>query len=219
MKIGGSLCSSPALPAVMRHLARQARRRRLLVVPGGGPFADAVRRAWKRRGLGLAAAHRMALLAMDQYGLLLCDLEKRAVAAADPARARRVARAGKLPVFLAAERVSAARDLPASWDVTSDSVAAWTARREGAARLVLVKSVPVRGARRVAREEFAALARGGIVDRYFERALPRALECYIADGRRGRVPIPGEPAPARRRAQRSRSPAGSSPRRRRRARR
>ena len=34
-------------------------------------------------------------------------------------------------------------DLPASWDVTSDSIAAWVARRTGAGRLVLVKAVAI----------------------------------------------------------------------------
>jgi aspartokinase-like uncharacterized kinase len=219
VKVGGSLCFSAALPAVVRHLARQARRRRLLVVPGGGPFADAVRRAWRRRGLSLAAAHRMALLAIDQYGLLLRDLDRRSVATADPAEARRAARAGRLAILLAADRAAAASELPSSWDVTSDSVAAWVARREGAARLVLVKSVSA-PARRIGRREVRALARRGVVDRHLERALPGRVECWVVDGRSGRVPIPKGSAPEPPRARRSRSRAdGRPPRRRRRARR
>src|SRR5579859_6000800 len=45
--------------------------RRLLIVPGGGPFADAVREVDRRMGLSNEAAHWMAVLAMDQVAYLI----------------------------------------------------------------------------------------------------------------------------------------------------
>jgi aspartokinase-like uncharacterized kinase len=53
-------------------------------------------------------------------------------------------------------------DIPESWEMTSDSLAAWLARKIGAARLVLVKST-------AAPRPFdpAALAELGLVDRLF----------------------------------------------------
>jgi hypothetical protein len=85
IKVGGSLGAAPtALRRLMETLGRAARRQRLVVVPGGGSFADEVRRADRRFGLGDSAAHWMAILAMDQYAHLLAEL---APGAADDGRA------------------------------------------------------------------------------------------------------------------------------------
>ena len=46
----------------------------MLVVPGGGPFADAVRAVDEQVGLDDATAHALALRAMDQLGVLLRPL-------------------------------------------------------------------------------------------------------------------------------------------------
>ena len=46
LKVGGSLSRGDSLPTLCRRLAKLGRWHRLLVVPGGGPFADTVRRLW-----------------------------------------------------------------------------------------------------------------------------------------------------------------------------
>jgi len=72
VKVGGSLLADATqLDAVLDVLAAASRERRLLVVPGGGPFADAVREVDRQVRLPDAAAHWMAVLAMDQYGHVL----------------------------------------------------------------------------------------------------------------------------------------------------
>ncbi|HET8837257.1 MAG TPA: hypothetical protein VFN08_21210, partial [Gemmatimonadales bacterium] len=68
VKVGGGLSAIPgALDAVAAALAAAGRQRRLLVVPGGGPFADSVRRFAGAAPLSDDAAHWMAILGMDQY--------------------------------------------------------------------------------------------------------------------------------------------------------
>ena len=57
----------------VRLSARPPRAHRIVVVPGGGPFADAVRDFDRSLGLSPHTAHWMALLAMDQYGHVLAD--------------------------------------------------------------------------------------------------------------------------------------------------
>jgi aspartokinase-like uncharacterized kinase len=168
----------------MQALARQARRRFLVVVPGGGAFADEVRRADRRFALGDSAAHWMAILAMEQYGHLLADLAPGAVVAH-----RRDLAPGRLNVLAPAEWLRGADPLPHSWDVTSDSIAAWVAHALGARRLLLVKHAdafigPARGPRPMAppvrRRVLAGLS--GIVDPYFARALDPAIACWLARG-------------------------------------
>ena len=136
IKVGGSLAARPAqLRRLMEMLAGAARRHWLVVVPGGGSFADAVRRADRRFALGDSPAHWMAILAMDQYGYLLARLAPGAALV----RSRRELAPGRLNVLAPSAWLLRADPLPHSWDVTSDSIAAWIARVLGARRLMLVK--------------------------------------------------------------------------------
>ena len=134
VKVGGGL-GADALPGLCAALGELGRRHRLLVVPGGAGFADAVREADRRFGLHADTAHRMAILGMEQFGWLLSDLIPGAERCADLTLAGTGRTQVLLPAGLPLE------GLPASWRVTSDSIAAWVADRVGAERLVLVKAV------------------------------------------------------------------------------
>ena len=57
-----------------QELSQLAKTHELVVVPGGAEFADAVRKFDKKYGLSKTVAHKMAILAMDQYGLFLSDI-------------------------------------------------------------------------------------------------------------------------------------------------
>lgn len=137
VKLGGSLAGSDHLAGWLDALA--ACGGRAAIVPGGGVFADAVRSAQPRLGFDDAAAHAMALLAMEQYGLALASLRPGFRMAASPAAIRRTLREKRVPIWAPAAMVLGAADVPASWDVTSDSLAAWLAGHIGARRLLLVK--------------------------------------------------------------------------------
>lgn len=163
VKIGGSLAHGaetvrPWLSAV------RAGRGRVVVVPGGGPFADAVRASQPVLGFDDHAAHRMALLAMEQYGIALAAMAEGFVSAATPADLVALTARGCVPVWAPVTMALGAPDIPESWDVTSDSLAAWLARLLGASRLVLVKSAPRPGGGM----PLAAAIRAGLVDRAFD---------------------------------------------------
>jgi aspartokinase-like uncharacterized kinase len=72
VRLGGSHAFSPWLRPWLAAIRAAAGG--VVVVPGGGPFADAVRLAQTAMGFDDLAAHRMALLAMAQYGLALAGL-------------------------------------------------------------------------------------------------------------------------------------------------
>ena len=142
VKLGGSLASSPSLRAWLDVFAR-AGAGRMVIVPGGGPFADAVRTVQRQQRFDDAAAHRMALLAMEQYGRMLIGMQPGLVAT-DTASAIGYALArGEVPVWMPSAMVLACADIPANWNVTSDSLAAWLAGELHATLLVLVKAVEV----------------------------------------------------------------------------
>lgn len=186
IKVGGGLGRRPAvLRQLMSALAGLARGRALVVVPGGGRFADEVRRADRRFRLGDSPAHWMATLAMDQYAYVLARLSGDAGLVRGPGEIAR----DRLNVLAPSGWLRRVDPLPHSWRVTSDSVAAWVARELGAGMLVLLKDVdglfdrsPKAGGsprlrRRVARERVK-----GVVDPYFGSVLGPAMPCWIVNG-------------------------------------
>ena len=163
VKLGGRLladvgCFDSVLAAI--RAAADSPSCRLLIVPGGGPFADTVRDVDRRLGLSDAAAHWMAVMAMDQYAHVIAGRLRGAVIVEGPSEIA-AALDGRLPVLAPSRWLRETDPLPHSWDVTSDSIAAWVAGRVGARRLVLLKPPGMR-----------AYAEGGAVDAYFSEALP-----------------------------------------------
>lgn len=139
IKLGGSLHDSDHLPRWLEALADAG----AVLVPGGGPFAEAVRSAQARWGFVDTAAHGMAILAMRQYGLMLHDLCPKFLAFSDISRLAAQMDAGRAAIWLPDPDAIPTREVPASWAVTSDSLAAWLARKIGADHLLLVKSVEI----------------------------------------------------------------------------
>lgn len=175
VKLGGSHAFAKHLTAWLDALARAAGR--VVVVPGGGPFADAVRTAQPAMGFDDRAAHRMGLLAMEQFGCALAGLWPSLRVAESAATIQAALRGGAVPVWAPTRMALEAKDVPASWDVTSDSLAAWLAGALGAKLLLLVKSseapqAPVRA---------ADLAARGVVDACFPRFLAASrAQAYLA---------------------------------------
>ncbi len=139
VKLGGSFALSPHLREWIAAIA--ARAGGIVVVPGGGPFADVVRIAQAPMGFDDRAAHRMGLLAMEQYACAIASLDERLSPADSLESIRHGLANGKVPVWLPVRMALAEASIPQSWDVTSDSLAAWLAGKIGAQRLVLVKHV------------------------------------------------------------------------------
>ena len=165
VKLGGSYAFSPVLDDWLEIIARSAGH--VVLVPGGGPFADAVREAQPKMGFDDAAAHHMALLAMEQYGRALVGLNETLATAPSIAEIRRLLSARKVPVWAPTSMVLNRTEIPSSWEVTSDSLAAWLARTLRAQRLLLIKQIdppadPVRADDLVSR---------GIIDRAFISSL------------------------------------------------
>lgn len=164
IKIGGGVAAYPhGIDKVCAVVAEASRHHRIVVVPGGGPFADAVREFDRRVGLSPDAAHWMAILAMDQYAHVLASRIPGALLVDEPGAISAAAAKGRAAVVAPSRWMRSADVLPHRWEVTSDSIAAFIAGALDAARLVLVK--PTEG--------------GETVDSYFTSALPSGMSCVI----------------------------------------
>ena len=150
VKIGGSLLTRiPDLIPVLK-----ASRRTLFIVPGGGIFADAVRRA----NVDNDAAHWMAIAAMEQYGWLLSS------------EGMPVTAQFKIPssttVFLPYTCLRENDPLPHTWDVTSDSIAAWIAGALHVDLLLLKSTEGITGADGL-QERVSESVKTDVVDPFF----------------------------------------------------
>jgi 5-(aminomethyl)-3-furanmethanol phosphate kinase len=172
VKLGGGLLAHAALfDAALAVITSAAAGRRLLIVPGGGPFADIVRHVDRQLHLSDDAAHWMAVLAMDQYAHLVASRLSGSVIVAGPGEIAAALRAAHFPVLAPSRWLRDADPLPHTWEVTSDSIAAWVAGAVGAPRLVLVKP--------------PGAAPDDSVDAYFHRALPAHVTSLVVPADQG----------------------------------
>ena len=166
VKIGGSLASAEALPRWLDTLSCYGGGE-VVIVPGGGPFAELARRLQRYWRIDDSTVHVMALMGMEQYGLMMAGLRPDLVPSDCETELFRVLKRAGVPIWLPSFMVRNDHSIAHSWDVTSDSLAAWLARRLGARWLVLVKSTAL-AAGEVSAE---ALSQSGVVDAAFPEYL------------------------------------------------
>ncbi|MFW5432650.1 MAG: uridylate kinase [Methylophilaceae bacterium] len=162
VKIGGSLLGSPELERWLGLFAKFSDGN-IIIVPGGGVFADAVRDAQKVSKISEACAHKLAVLAMDQFGLLLANMNPDLAVARTEMEMDERTWQHRCTVWLPSQMVLAGDSIPKSWDVTSDSIAAWLAGKVNAQQLVLVKSDKPEGSEL----SLKMMSESGVVDQAF----------------------------------------------------
>jgi 5-(aminomethyl)-3-furanmethanol phosphate kinase len=196
IKVGGSLAAYPEkLRQLCQKLSNLSKKHSFLIVPGGGEFADTVRVLDRRFGLSSEAAHKMAVLGMDQYGLLLADLTPNSVTINNLELVNGALEQGKLPIILPANLMFIDESLEHSWDVTSDSIACYLAVKLHASMVVLVKDVDgiyaadpkknphVQLIENLSAAELLGLSKQGCVDRTLVKLLKQyTVDCYIVNG-------------------------------------
>lgn len=139
VKLGGSLLGASELKHWLETLVKFSDGK-VVIVPGGGIFADAVRIAQQRSNISDEAAHQLALIAMDQFGLLLAAMNPDLVTASSELEIAERGWQHRCIVWLPSKMVLADDKIPQNWQVTSDSLSAWLAVKLGAKQLILVKS-------------------------------------------------------------------------------
>ena len=174
LKLGGSLLSSPALTQYLR-LASEKGHGQLVIVPGGGVFADQVRTTQKQWQYDDKTAHSMAILAMQQMALLLQGLCPDLVLVDKVTAIHAALQRQHVVVWSPLLTELDAAGVSASWDVTSDSLAAWLAIQLSVSKLILVKSASIPD-----NSSLEQLTHAGIIDKAFTRLVhnkPLMIEC------------------------------------------
>ncbi|WP_445474760.1 amino acid kinase family protein [Methanococcoides methylutens] len=176
LKIGGSLIeqAESLLNAVTKHCASTGSKVKIVVVPGGGIFANRIREASRIHSIGDEAAHWMAVAAMEQYAHLLMD--KSDVPLIDDIEHIPEGISILLPYRL----LRTTDELDHSWDVTSDTIAAWVAHRIDAK---LIKATDVDGVlnKDGLIEAISAKELESMGETCTDRILPQMLSKYCMD--------------------------------------
>ena len=196
VKVGGSLALQPEkLRGLCAKLSELSHWHTLIVVPGGGEFADTVRNLDKRFNLSTVTGHRMAILGMDQYGLLLSDLLPNSRIVTDFGGLQSALGFGSLPVFLPSTFLLSDKTLENSWDVTSDSIAVYIAEQLHLARSLLVTDVDgvytcdpkkfreAKLIRKLSASDLLKMSERTSVDRFLSKLLLKThIECFVVNG-------------------------------------
>jgi aspartokinase-like uncharacterized kinase len=196
LKVGGSLAEDPtSIEILCRKLSELAEVHRIVVVPGGGRFADAVRKFDRVFGLSSTVAHKMAILSMDQYGLFLSDVAPNSHVSCALDEICNSAE-GTLPIFLPSKLMFREDPLEHTWDVTSDAIAAHIAGVLSAEKLVLVTdvdgiffedpklNVDAKLVEELSAEELRGWNKRTSVDKTLPKlVLQTKVDCYVVNGK------------------------------------
>lgn len=173
VKVGGSLLSSENLATQLRDLRGLRPDATVTLVVGGGPAADAVRNWAADHNLEDRVAHDIAIRSLSVTRCLVAALLPECVEVSDPGALHAVTMGqgiGLVDVeaaLPACEHDPHLGDLPHSWDVTSDSIAAWLARAWSADELILAKSIDLPTGM-----TWKAASASELVDRFFPVIAP-----------------------------------------------
>lgn len=196
MKVGGSLAEEPELLInICAKLGYLAEKYQLIVVPGGGMFADVIRDSDKRFNLSSQVSHRMAILGVDQFGMLLAQITPNSIATHSLSDAKQISETKAVPIFLPSRLMFRENPLENSWDVTSDSIAAYISSRLKAPKLVLIKDVDGVFTKepdyedavligQLSPEELLKFDKATSVDMFLAKLLSVSpVDCYIVNGK------------------------------------
>ena len=175
-KIGGSLYHSRHLLDWLSCLSG-GHNADMIIVPGGGPFADQVREASRQWNLPEACAHDMAVLGMQQYAHMMLGLDDRLLMVDSIEEILNGPHGGRTMVWAPYKEIVNAQDLDKDWQTTSDSLALWLATKLSASHLCLIKSAPVHG------KSLDGLIKTQVIDQRFEHYLdhyPGHVEVFNA---------------------------------------
>lgn len=122
VKIGGSLFPDYAI-----DLAEKLENTDSAIILGGGEFANLIRKYDSQMGFSQEANHWTAIDCMDIIAKLVNDKVRSAKLAFSIEEVNRISDEGFTPIFVVSEFLKKEDPFECSWDVTSDSIAAYVA--------------------------------------------------------------------------------------------
>lgn len=136
VKIGGSWLQNPKLPSLVSFLQKFANQEIVLVV-GGGVFAETVRDVYKANKMSEATGHVLAMKATEIFAYYLKSINP------DILITHKITNFIKknLNLWLPTEKLSFEKKFEKNWESTSDSIATWLYSNTNSKGVVFIKSL------------------------------------------------------------------------------
>ena len=135
LKIGGSWITNPNLKTLLRGLEKK-KRGKIIIVAGGGCFADSVRFAFKKTRMSEKIANALALKSTEIFSSYMKDINKNLYLTSNKRFKK-----NSINVWLPSITLSKEKSFKKNWNSTSDSIAAWLSKNIKAEGIVFVKSL------------------------------------------------------------------------------
>ncbi|MAS84079.1 MAG: hypothetical protein CMF44_05470 [Legionellales bacterium] len=140
IKLGGSLMRSSELQYWLNSIFQVKRNSILILVPGGGEFADSIRKIQNNSNFNDEIAHKLALLAMAQYGYFLTSINSNIKIIRNINNLSVKKDSYNSYLWLPDSLLDDSLEIPKTWDITSDSISLWLATKLFAKKLIIIKS-------------------------------------------------------------------------------
>ena len=164
VKLGGSLMQDPAfLKHSLNTLAKQSKDK-IVIVPGGGDFANQIRSLQKQWNFNQEIAHQMAILSMQQMALLFNSISPFLSIANTVSKIQQTLTHHSVVIWSPEIQELNASKIKASWDISSDSLSAWLAEQLNAKQLIVVKSAKI-----PTKTNFVLMQKQGLLDKAFHQ--------------------------------------------------
>ena len=135
VKIGGSLFPKHAI-----ELAKQLKNTNSCIILGGGEFANLIRKYDAEFNFSNETSHWTAIDSMDIIAKLVCDKVTSSKLAYSLNEVEQISDEGLTPIFIVSKFLKQEDPFECSWDVTSDSIAAYVSHLLNA-KLLIVTNV------------------------------------------------------------------------------
>tara|TARA_B100000900_G_C20523626_1_gene693266 strand:- start:94 stop:765 length:672 start_codon:yes stop_codon:yes gene_type:complete len=141
IKIGGSWITSHQLNDLLQLLKKKAKSENIVLVVGGGCFADSVRLVYKKKKMSERTSSFVALKSTELFAHLLKEIDKDIDLTED---FKSLNNKGNLKVWLPSNILKTESSFISSWESTSDSVAAWLHNKMDSKGLLFIKSLKLK---------------------------------------------------------------------------
>jgi len=171
VKIGGSWLKNPKLPLLINFLQKFAKEKIVLVV-GGGVFAETVRNVYKSNKMTEETGHILAMKATEIFAYYLKSINP------DIRITNRVTNFIKknLNLWLPTEKLSFEKKFQKNWESTSDSIATWLYTNNKSKGVVFIKAL---GFENEEKEKVKDLQKKKILDRNVKNYIKRKKNLKI----------------------------------------
>ena len=139
IKIGGSWIDKVELNELITHLNEYSKFENIIIVVGGGCFADAVRLVYSGNQMSEKTGHFLALKGTEMFAYIIKEINESILLTNNIESLKVIDQ--KLKVWMPSEVLKNETSFECSWESTSDSVAAWLHSKVKSNGLVFVKSL------------------------------------------------------------------------------